>query len=319
MEVNSQNQTSNCGFSGTNPKSAANPQHEITVFAHLPEKVGHYPPNDLEVHEILKVIREEGCRKQIDELRFLYDQDKNQYDKKKKDLPIIMFNGKFTKFSKDGLVSPSGLIVLDFDDIPSPEMHEVWDELISNKYVFSAFKSPSGYGYKALVKLDNNTDDNSHKEYFKALSSSPLFPTQYLDKSGSDISRCCFFSSDARLYLNENSKVWTQRTPIITVPTMPNPFLPPQCMDDDETARIINYLEGGWSKSFPMTTGNRHHSCYCRGRELAEWGISEDDALNYLLGFADTDFTKDEITRQVKDAYKNTTSAGKVGSKYRVL
>jgi hypothetical protein len=90
-------------------------------------------------------------------------------------------------------------------------------------------------------------------------------------------------------------------------------------MDDDETARIINYLEGGWSKSFPMTTGNRHHSCYCRGRELAEWGVSEDDALNYLLGFADTDFTKDEITRQVKDAYKNTTSAGKVGSKYRVL
>ena len=75
----------------------------------------------------------------------------------------------------------------------------------------------------------------------------------------------------------------------------------------------------GWSKSFPMTTGNRHHSCYCRGRELAEWGVSEDDALNYLLGFADTDFTKDEITRQVKDAYKNTTSAGKVGSKYRVL
>lgn len=332
MTENSLNSSSNCGNSEANPKSPANPQYPITVFSHLPEKVEyqiplgnffytkHYPPNDWDVHVPLEIIKQEGYKSQIEALRLLYDQDKNQYSEKKKELPIIMFNGRFSRFAKEGLIFPSGLIVLDFDDIPSSDLITVWNELVRNEYVFSAWLSPSGHGYKVLVKLDNNTDDTTHKEYYASLSTSSLFPIQYIDKTGSDISRCCFFSSDPDLYLNDNSKVWTQRiaTPssYTTTTTTKNIAIN---LSDDETENIIKVLEGGWSKSFPMTTGNRHDSTFKRARELAEWGVPEDDALAYMLGFEDSDFKEDEIRRQVRNAYKKTETAGKIGTKYRKL
>jgi len=332
MTENTLNPLSNVGNSEANPKSPANPQYPITVFSHLPEKVEyqtplgdffytkhHYPPIYEEVHTILEVIRIEKFKSQIDELRILYDQDKNQYSEKKKELPIIMFNGRFSRFAKEGLISPSGLIVLDFDDIPSFDLITVWNELVRNEYVFSAWLSPSGYGYKVLVKLDNNIDDTTHKEYFASLSTSTLFPIQYIDKTGSDISRCCFFSSDPDLYLNDNSKVWTQK---ITTPssytTTPTKNIAIN-LSDDETENILKVLEGGWSSSFPMTQGHRHDSTFKRARELAEWGVSEDDALTYMLGFEDSDFKEDEIRRQVRSAYKKTETAGKIGTKYRKL
>ncbi len=330
MTENTLNSSSNCGNSEANPKSPANPQYPITVFSHLPEKVEyqthlgnffytqHYPPIYEEVHTILEVIRQEKFKSQIDKLRLLCNQDKNQYDEKKKELPIIMFNGRFSRFAKEGFISPSGLFILDFDHIPSPELTTIWNELVNNQYVFSAWLSPSGHGYKVLVKVKDDTDDNIHKEYFEALSTSPLFPIQYIDITGKDISRCCFFSSDPDLYLNENSKIWTQRIPVSTYTPTTATKNSVINLSNDETKNIIKVLEGGWSR-FPMTPGNRHNSSFLRARELAEWGVLEDDALNYLLGFEDSDFKEDEIKRQVKSAYKKTEAAGKIGTKYRKL
>ena len=332
MTKNTLNPFSNCGKSEANPKSPANPQYIITAFSHLPEKVEyqtplgtfsycvkHYDPIDEEVHTILEVIRQEKFKTQIDQLRLLYNQDKNQYSEKKKELPIIMFNGRFSKFAKEGFISPSGLFILDFDHIPTPELTTIWNELVNNQYVFSAWLSPSGHGYKALVKVKDDTDDNIHKEYFEALSTSPLFPTQYIDITGKDISRCCFFSSDSDLYLNENSKVWTQRIPLSTYSSATTTKNTVINLSNDETENIIKVLEGGWSSSFPMTQGNRHNSSFLRARELAEWGVSEDDALNYMLQFEDSDFREDEIKRQVKSAYKKTETSEKIGIKYRKL
>ena len=95
MTKNTLNPFSNCGKSEANPKSPANPQYIITAFSHLPEKVEyqtplgtfsycvkHYDPIDEEVHTILEVIRQEKFKTQIDQLRLLYNQDKNQYSEK---------------------------------------------------------------------------------------------------------------------------------------------------------------------------------------------------------------------------------------------
>ena len=332
MKENTSNPFTNCGKSEANPKSPENPQYMITVFKHLPEKEEHqtplgnffytkhhYPPIDEEVHTILEVIKQEKFKTQIDELRLLYNRGNNDYDKKKKELPIIMFNGRFSKFAKEGFISPSGLFILDFDHIPDNELTNVRNGLVNNQYVFSAWLSPSGHGYKALVKVKDDDNDSIHKEYFRALSTSPLFPIQFIDSSGSDISRCCFFSSDPDLYLNENSTIWTQRIAASSYTSSASSQNLNLDIDDEEAKTIINYLEGGWSSSFPMTQGNRHNSTFLRARELAEWGITEDIALNYMLGFEDSDFKEDEIIQQVKNAYKKTEDAGKTGIKYRKL
>lgn len=324
MEENDKTSTEMSGKIGNNPQI---PAMKVTVFSHLPEKieivaygrtyykVKHYSPIYEDVHIILETIRQEKFKDTIMQLRSLYGI--TEYGEKKKELPIVLFNGSFSEFSKAGFISSSGLFILDFDHIPDSEMGNVWNMLANNEYVFSAWTSPSGHGYKVLVKVLDDNDEDIHKEYFAALSKSTLFPIDYIDKSGSDICRCCFFSSDPNLYLNDNSKVWTQRG-IINKPIISSPYSPVN-LDDTETSKIISFLEIGWNKSFPMNPGNRHDSSFLRAREMAEWGIEEDNAMTYMLGFEESDFCEDEIRRQINSAYKKTKEAGKIGCKYRKL
>ena len=85
-----------------------------------------------------------------------------------------------------------------------------------------------------------------------------------IDKTGSDISRCCFFSSDPDLYLNDNSKIWTQKIATPSSYTTTSTKNIAINLSDDETENIIKVLEGGWTSSFPMTPGNRHDSTFKR-------------------------------------------------------
>ena len=331
MENNSQNSGKMAGMAANSRKSPENPlaQFTVTAFSHLPEKTventpfgprygtNRYPPIHEDALVVLEVIRSERFKDLVMEVRNHYGTP--QYQEKKKDLPIILFNGVFSEFSKAGFTSPSGLFILDFDHIPQDKMDETWEKLITNEYVFSSWLSPSGHGYKALVKVLDDDSDDTHKEYFKALSESPLFPIEYIDRGGNDICRACFFSSDPNLYLNENSKVWTTRKTIIATPSLPSTPTIPINLGNSETEKIIHFLEGGWDTSFPMTPGSRHDSTFFRSREMAEWGISEDEALSYMLGYAEPDFLEDEITKQVHNAYEKTKINNKIGIKYRKL
>lgn len=331
MENNHQNNGIMAEMAANSRKSPENPptKFTITAFSHLPEKmvcdtpfgprysVNHYAPIHEDVLVVLEVIKIERFKDLVMEVRNHYGTP--QYQEKKKDLPIVLFNGVFSEFSKAGFMSPSGLFILDFDHIPQERMDETWNKLITNEYVFSSWLSPSGHGYKALVKVLDDDSEDIHKEYFKALSESTLFPIEFIDLGGNDICRACFFSSDPNLYLNEDSKVWTTRKAIQSVPKSPSAITPIVNLENSETEKIIHVLEGGWATSFPMIPGNRHDSTFFRSREMAEWGIPEDDALAYMLGYCESDFLEDEIARQVHNAYEKTKNNNKIGAKYRKL
>lgn len=269
---------------------------------------------DWNVHNILGAIKNGIFDDKISQLRKLYTTDKPKYDNLKKQLPFVMFTGIFTEYSTSGLVATSGLACLDFDKIPASEYSDVWNQVIFDPYTFAAFRSPSGNGIKALVKLDNDTDKTSHKEYVEALKDH--FNSPYWDPTCNQLVRGCFISSDPDCYVNDNALIWTKR-PFAIIPMFnPSPtsttWIP---LTTAEEQKALNTMEGGWKKWAPMTPGSRHNSSFLRAREMAEHGISQDYTHEYMSQFVDDTFSEYECNKCVREAYEKTKEKGKVGTK----
>ena len=278
-----------------------------------------YPPNHVDIDLVFDMIKQEKLKPEIDAMRSFYDTDHSKYSELKGKLHICLFAGTFGRFCNDALIAPSGLVVVDFDKIPVQEMVNVWNMLVNDPYTYAAFLSPSGRGYKVIVRVANNIDNTSHNEYLDALKE--YYSSPFWDDCCKGISRACYLSSDPDLYQNRNSKVWTIRksTPQPTNTGNHNPISPKYIVcSPSEAAKIINFLEGGFYK-YPMTRGNRHQSSFDRARELAEWGIPQETAFRYLSQFIEPDFSEEEIKREVRNAYKWVNDKGNFGSKYRKI
>ncbi|MDO3695695.1 BT4734/BF3469 family protein [Wenyingzhuangia sp. chi5] len=159
----------------------------------------------------LNDIKEGKYKSIIEKCRFFTkNNDYDSYKSLKISLPIVTFCGTFKGGRKlDNLKIYNSIMILDIDHIGS-NINEIKNKLITDKYIYSVWLSPSNEGVKALVKIDSNPEEhklsfNSLKEYFK---------TKYnieLDKSGSDVTRLCFVSWDKDLYLNINSEVYVDK------------------------------------------------------------------------------------------------------------
>lgn len=302
----------------------------VTAFSRLPYEKRINPVTKEEyvvrlevkpIHEdldvVLDTIREERLKGVIEQMRFFYDADHKKYDELKHDLPVCIFTGIFNDFNNAAFVSPSDRLIVDFDKIPIIRIAEVRSMIENDPYTHFCFMSPSGRGFKVGVKVKDNINNEIHNAYLDALK--VYYNSPYWDDNCKGISRACFFSSDKNLYLNPDSKVWTIRK------LQPNPFTPtisipasPVLIPGSETGKIIRYLEGGWTK-FPMLPGNRHDSTFKRAREMAEWGISEEVTQDYLSQYIAPDFPKNELQKQINNAYQWVRKRGNIGLKYREL
>ena len=125
--------------------------------------------------------------------------DKSERNELKKQLPAICFSGEFNKRNDNSLVKHSGLICLDFDDYEKKkELLQDKERLSKDKYVYSVFVSPSGNGLKVLVKIPEDADN--HVNYFNSLGNH--FDSDNFDKTCKNLSRVCYESYDAFIYIN---------------------------------------------------------------------------------------------------------------------
>ena len=120
------------------------------------------------------------------------------YKEEKQKLPIATFGGTFAERKNSELKTASGLLTLDFDGLTNVE--QTFNDLINDPTCFACFRSPSGKGVKALVKIPVVKSDEEYKAYFA------YYKKHYpnLDDSGKDIARACFFCYDPYLYLRED-------------------------------------------------------------------------------------------------------------------
>lgn len=136
--------------------------------------------------------------------RKLPDEKKEHFKKNK--FPYVLFQGIFTKRQNDALITPSNLIVLDFDKLGDAVgmKDQIKNDPDLMKIVVMAFISPSNYGLKVVIK--NPFGIRYHEQLYHEVGhfilERTINSTDILDKSCSDISRACFLCSDKNIFIN---------------------------------------------------------------------------------------------------------------------
>ena len=163
----------------------------ITVFDNLFDtKKAHY----MLLEDVIERIKNGNSKDMVQKIR-------NGNASLKTALPAICFSGIFSQRNDAGLVKHSGLVCLDFDNVP--EIEKFKKNICKSEYVRAAFISPSGNGLKVIVRINGD-----HKKVCADLADH--FRSEFLDMQN-DICRVCFESNDENIYSNSNSVVFNGR------------------------------------------------------------------------------------------------------------
>lgn len=143
----------------------------------------------------------------------LANEGEQKYKKAKKTLPAIAFCGEFARgHAKENLVRYNNLLVFDIDHLTAEEMQRYYDRLSEDEFVYAFWVSPSGNGYKGLMKIDYQNIpeaislDACYKKAFKDVTD--YFANHLritIDTNCSDFSRICYVCWDERLFINEQA------------------------------------------------------------------------------------------------------------------
>lgn len=174
----------------------------VTVFINVYDKVN---PNYINHKILFEYIKNGRWVNKIHQLRqATLEADKKRY---KAHLPSICWSGTFPQRFDEKITKHSGLVILDFDHIEN--LKEFKEKICKDEFTYSAFISPSGDGLKVLVKIPPVIED--HEKHYMALIKK--YPS--LDTTSKNISRVCFASYDPEIYVNENSKIFTEKGKLV--------------------------------------------------------------------------------------------------------
>ncbi|HEY5370635.1 MAG TPA: DUF3987 domain-containing protein [Hanamia sp.] len=173
----------------------------------------------IDLPELFEKIRNDKEIKGIVEELRMFDDKKKRDEYKTTRLYVVTFSGIFSKRSKEALKELSGLICIDIDKLDENAMAKVKNALERMQHlVVGYFISPSGNGYKIIIKIDcsYNHADN-YIAAIEFLKSEINIPDSHFDKVCKDVARACFVSHDPEAYLNERVLVDTdfEKIPIL--------------------------------------------------------------------------------------------------------
>jgi hypothetical protein len=258
---------------------------QITIFPSVRDTTsGRY----ISVHDAFKRIRNNVKQGElIRKIRSL--SDKSERDKLKKQLPAYCFSGTFSRKNSNSCTQHSGLICLDFDG-------EKLENIMSkSEYIYACFLSPSGNGYKVLVKIPPSIEE--HEEYFDSLQDYFNLPT--FDDKVRNISTACFDTEDPNIYINEDAPMFNQKT-------MPKhkaitEVMPLFRIDDPD--KIITRLQKWIDKTESFGKGGRNAYVAKLAMRFNAFGVPVSRAVNYLAQYEQPDFPWSEIDRTVRGIY----------------
>lgn len=112
--------------------------------------------------------------------------------------------------SRKGIIARSGLICVDIDHLPVDRLLIVKEQLKQWEYTYAVWLSVSGDGLTVLIKIPT---EGEFVGYFYSLEKhflNEFYVT--IDEKCKETNRLRFVSYDEDLYINEDSKVWTEST-----------------------------------------------------------------------------------------------------------
>jgi hypothetical protein len=279
--------------------------HTCTLFKSLFDTKEGSIPFDMSLLEVIDRIKNGDSKEHVEKLRTLTGAE---YDQEKKKSIVIMFNGTFAYRNIKGLNEHSGLMICDYDKIPENEFETVYQSVKNNPCVITAFISPSGKGFKAVVSIPKSTSEE-HSRRFKAFSE--RFPCEYFDTKNKDVSRACFESYDPNIYYNPNASVFVDISRDYQNSITERPAVLPITNETEIIKRLINW----WDRKFGFEEGSRNNNLLVLAQAFCEHGVSLDYGLNYVLNnVIFGNFTDDEASNVFKNAYNRMRASA--GTKY---
>lgn len=253
------------------------------------------------LNEILMVINNCINYHLIDPARKHYAQgNKEEYDKLKDKLSAFTICGKFEPTrAVANLTEYSGFIILDIDKLELTQVDEVKAKIIAMPLTFACFISPSGAGLKIIVRVGSNAEQ--HKTAFKQVKQ--LYEKELgieIDKSGSDVSRLCYYSCDRGIYMNEDARIFTptheQPEP---KPIQQHSTLNTALLSADVFEKCVQLT----SNIYQFTEGQRNNFVHLLANNCNRNGISENEATASIK--AQYNYDDVEVSTAIKSAYNN--------------
>ncbi len=297
---------------------------QLTLFYHFTKVAGHRT-----LEQIIGAIKGNHFKTEVAQIRLaLQRSNKAKADKLKKQLPAFTPSGNFNGGrTLEHLVEYTQLVILDFDKLEKVQLEGLKQEARQDRFACAGFTSPSGNGYKVIVRVDSKQE--CHEEAFRQVAKyyTDLLSPQFggaggglLDRSGKDITRLCFLSHDPDAWVKTDREVFpvlADCPPPLTIPEG-NPSTHLFCHPDREPStkkgkatKDVLPKTSGLQQIFTQTQcqsdyieGNRNNFLYLFSNNANRAGVTETDTLDFALeNFSD--LPRREVIATVASAYKH--------------
>lgn len=273
---------------------------------------------------ILENIRSGKWKQNIDTLlSSSTDGREAEYAELKKSLPAVTFAGTFSERYDDKIISATGIIVLDIDDLSESQIKLYRMSFVSDNNIHAFFVSPSGKGMKIIVKytdsmnfrvLSPQVEEFKKKFLMLFLALEKYFLETYainIDPSGKNVSRLCYISYDPNLYINTQSDVFTYPENYVEAPKTTNSF-------DERPERFKGYVlskdakyaftvcEQWTQRHHQFEQGDRNNYVHVLSCNMNRAGIDFNDAILMVYNnYSELSFK--ELEQTVSSAYKRSS------------
>lgn len=236
--------------------------HKDTFFSFYKKPITNvYPTTNINLEQVYNRIISSDYLENTKKLKEFSDKNQ-QKDFKNNYFDYVTFSGTFSKRNDMCLINPSGLFIIDIDDIED-KIEAVSERLIADKILNPqlVFISPSGKGLKIVIRIDISIIDKKKKSkkmdnVWQAVNSyfgknyadliSPNEKNQFIDGSGKDLSRPCFLCHDENAYLNINEEKPLSQSFIKT-------HIPIEDINQNKTSKSVN-KDSSFLRVNPATT-----------------------------------------------------------------
>lgn len=253
--------------------------------------------------EVLQEIKSDKYQSEINSIRYaLHKGDEKTAEEIKSNLLGFTTSGTFGESrTKANIVTYSQVVCLDFDDIPITEINTLVTLVNGCRYTFASFISPSNEGLKVFIKVNSNAEQhttvyNQIANFYKELSGYDF------DAKCKDITRLCFVSYDADLFLNENATTFELKEEIKQVRPEPQREVKHNLSTDELLDKCLKFTE----QKEQYYNGNRNNFIFLFSCNANKYGIYEDDTLNFCLNNFDLD--EKEIKATISSTYRNQSA-----------
>lgn len=225
----------------------------------------------------------------------------------KESLPCYTVAGRFSTRSKAGLIELSGLANADLDSAEDYDVFLLLQELKKIKCIAYAGLSCSGKRLHCILPF--LYPDKYEKHYERLIQSFTEMGLPMGDNCHKQVSQPRFvsFNDETTQFFNHNAEPYSLLPPNKTVHIIHRKPIVFSATAIPENA--FQWCNEQINKSHTFQEKERHNFILALARYCNMKGVPEQDTLNGCLGYTQSDFTEDEITKIVKHVYTTQTDS----------